>query len=84
MDQGKPIDRQRLFAKTLFIPTNGNSIAASGSRSFFVARWGDTSQNKFARGCLEGGEGSKMVVGDSGGLHFFKKVWGGFGLVWFL
>ena len=84
MSQLSLIDRQWLFAKTLFIPTNGNRIAASGSQSFFFVSRASTSQNEFAQRCLEGGEGGESVVGGGGGLHFQKKVWGGFGLVWFL
>ena len=77
------INGQWLLAKILFIPTNGNHIAASGSWRFFAGR-ASALENKFARRHLEGREGSEAVVGGGGGLHFQKKkVWGGFGLVWF-
>ena len=80
-----PIDRHRLFAETLFISPNGDCIAASGSRSFFFAGGTGGCQNEFARRRLQPGEGGEGVVGGGGGgLHSLKKVWGGFGLVWFL
>ena len=45
--QLSPIDGHRLFAEGLFIPTNGNRIAASGSQEFFAAG-GDAGQYSFA------------------------------------
>ena len=76
-----------LLAKILFIPTNGNCIAASGSWEFF-ATGGNAGQDNFARRHLGGGEGGEAVVGSGGAVEdcIFKKkkFWGGFGLVWFL
>ena len=77
------IDRHWLFAKILLISPDGDRIAASGSWSFFVAGGTGRCQNKFARRCLEPGEGGETVVGDGGGGLHFSKNWGGGGLVWF-
>ena len=67
----------------LFISPDGDSIAASGSRSFFFAGGTSKSQNEFARRRLEPGEGGEVVVGGGGGrgLHLQKKK--GLGGDWF-
>ena len=66
----------------LFISLDGDSIAASGSRSFFFAGGTGGCQNEFARRRLQPGEGGEAVVGGGGGrgLHFQKRFGGG---VWF-
>ena len=75
-------DGHWLFAENLFIPTNGNCIAASGSQEFFVAG-GDVGQNSFAEGILMVERAAKWLL-EVAENCISKKKFGGFGLVWFL
>ena len=76
-----PVNGHRFFAETLFISLDRDSIAASGSLSFFFTGGASGCQNEFARRRLEPGKGGEAVVGGGGGgLHFQKKSLGG-GLV---